>query len=153
MINLVRVDYRLLHGQVVYSWLKNKNVNHIIIADDHAAGDSFTQMALKLAKPSSCKLDIVKISDARKAYEKAGDKDFMFIVKGVSQLHQLLEIMPEIEEVNYGGIPQRENSKQVSKSIFLTPEEIELTKSIMENNIKIYVQQLPSSSIEKMNFN
>ena len=150
MINLVRVDYRLLHGQVVYSWLKNKPINHIIIADDKAATDSFAQMALKLAKPSNCKLDIVQIKDARQVYEKAGNKNFMFIVKGVSELYQLLQFIPEINEVNYGGVPQREGTKQVSKTIFLTPEEIELTKAMIDDNIKIYVQQLPSSPIEKM---
>ena len=34
MIKLVRVDHRLLHGQVIFSWTKQVGTNLIIVADD-----------------------------------------------------------------------------------------------------------------------
>ena len=34
MIKLVRVDHRLLHGQVIFSWTKQVGTNYIIVADD-----------------------------------------------------------------------------------------------------------------------
>ena len=34
MIKLVRVDHRLLHGQVIFSWTRQTAANHIIVADD-----------------------------------------------------------------------------------------------------------------------
>ena len=39
MIKLVRLDYRLLHGQVVFSWTQNVGAQRIIVVDDEAAAD------------------------------------------------------------------------------------------------------------------
>ena len=35
MIKLVRLDYRLLHGQVVFSWTQNVGAQRIIVVDDN----------------------------------------------------------------------------------------------------------------------
>ena len=39
MIKLVRLDYRLLHGQVVFSWTGHVGAQRIIVVDDDAAND------------------------------------------------------------------------------------------------------------------
>ncbi|HFL8350757.1 TPA: PTS sugar transporter subunit IIB, partial [Enterococcus faecium] len=51
MIKLVRVDHRLLHGQVIFSWTKQYDINHIIVADNKVPGDPMSVMALTIAKP------------------------------------------------------------------------------------------------------
>ena len=52
MIKLVRIDYRLLHGQVVFSWTKSQGINRIIVINNEAATDEFKKMSLNLAKPT-----------------------------------------------------------------------------------------------------
>ena len=54
MIKLVRVDHRLLHGQVIFSWTKQMSVNYIIIVDDKVPNDPISVMALSIAKPTDC---------------------------------------------------------------------------------------------------
>ena len=49
MIKLVRVDHRLLHGQVIFSWTRQTAANHIIVADDLVPNDPIGKMALSLA--------------------------------------------------------------------------------------------------------
>lgn len=39
MIKLVRIDHRLLHGQVVFSWTKSLGISRIIVVDDETAND------------------------------------------------------------------------------------------------------------------
>ena len=39
MIKLVRLDYRLLHGQVVFAWTGHTSAQRIIVVDDDAATD------------------------------------------------------------------------------------------------------------------
>ena len=58
MIKLVRIDYRLLHGQVVFSWTKSQGINRIIVINKEAATDEFKKMSLNLAKPTGVKLNI-----------------------------------------------------------------------------------------------
>lgn len=59
MIKLVRIDHRLLHGQVVFSGSKFFNINRIIVANDEAANDEFKKMSLNLSKPAGIKLTIL----------------------------------------------------------------------------------------------
>ncbi|MCP5699570.1 PTS sugar transporter subunit IIB, partial [Klebsiella pneumoniae] len=49
MIKLVRIDYRLLHGQVVFAWTRALDIDHIIVANAKAAADAFITMSLNLA--------------------------------------------------------------------------------------------------------
>ena len=52
MIKLVRLDYRLLHGQVVFSWTGHVGAQRIIVVDDDAANDEMKKSALLLSKPA-----------------------------------------------------------------------------------------------------
>ncbi|MDN6966936.1 PTS mannose/fructose/sorbose transporter subunit IIB, partial [Enterococcus faecium] len=51
MIKLVRVDHRLLHGQVIFSLTKQYDIIHIIVADNQVLGDPMSVMAMTIAKP------------------------------------------------------------------------------------------------------
>ena len=64
MIKLVRIDYRLLHGQVVFSWTKSQGINRIIVINNEAATDEFKKMSLNLAKPTGVKLNIFTVEEA-----------------------------------------------------------------------------------------
>ena len=57
MIKLVRLDYRLLHGQVVFAWTGHTSAQRIIVVDDDAATDSLKKSALSLSTavhPPAC---------------------------------------------------------------------------------------------------
>ena len=49
MIQLLRVDHRLLHGQVAFSWVKNLQSNCILIANDKVVNDEVYKTTLKLS--------------------------------------------------------------------------------------------------------
>ena len=52
MVELLRVDDRLLHGQVAYAWCKNLTVNLIVIANDEVTKDQAAKNAFALSKPA-----------------------------------------------------------------------------------------------------
>ena len=56
MITLLRVDHRLLHGQVAFSWTQYVGADCILIANDSVPGDELRKTTIKLAKPPSVKL-------------------------------------------------------------------------------------------------
>ncbi|SYG30260.1 putative PTS permease [Klebsiella pneumoniae] len=81
MITLLRVDHRLLHGQVAFSWTQYVGADCILIANDSVPGDELRKTTIKLAKPPSVKLVIKNINDSIEAI-KSGvtDKYNLFIV-------------------------------------------------------------------------
>lgn len=52
MIKLVRIDHRLLHGQVAFAWTKYLGTDCILIANDSVAQDELRMSALRLSKPA-----------------------------------------------------------------------------------------------------
>ena len=51
MILMLRVDHRLLHGQIAYSWTNYLNANCILIANDGIMKDELKKTAIYMAKP------------------------------------------------------------------------------------------------------
>ena len=50
MILKIRIDDRLLHGQVAYSWKSALGYDAIVIVSDSAAKDEMRKTALKLSR-------------------------------------------------------------------------------------------------------
>ena len=63
-ISVFRIDDRLIHGQVITAWIAYADAKTIIVADDKAAGDEFTQSLLKMATPDSIQLKIMRVEEA-----------------------------------------------------------------------------------------
>ena len=64
MIKFVRLDYRLLHGQVVFSWTGHVGAQRIIVVDDDAANDEMKKSALLLSKPAGVRVNIFTVDKA-----------------------------------------------------------------------------------------
>lgn len=81
MIKLFRIDHRLLHGQVAFSWTKSIGADCILVADDEATTNSLKMTTLRLAKPQGVKLVVKSIDDSIKALQSGvTDKYKLFIV-------------------------------------------------------------------------
>lgn len=70
MIKVVRIDHRLLHGQVIFAWTKSQGIERIIVIDNDAAGDDFKKMSLKLSKPADIKLSVFSVTQAKERMGK-----------------------------------------------------------------------------------
>ena len=58
MVELCRVDDRMLHGQVAVTWVNQVAPDAILIANDEAATNEMSKLAFKMAKPAGVKLAI-----------------------------------------------------------------------------------------------
>ena len=57
-IVLARVDNRLIHGQILESWVPYVRANYIVVVDDDVANDSFRRLLMTSVVPSTIKIDI-----------------------------------------------------------------------------------------------
>lgn len=153
MIKLTRIDYRLLHGQVVFSWTKSMGINRIIVVNDEAATDDFKKMSLNLAKPTGVKLNIFTVEEALSKMPKVETlkENIMLIFGNTKETLAFCEAYPKIKEINYGGIPKTGDAKQFGSAIFLNSEEQAEAKKLKEMDIKQYIQQIPTSKSEDLN--
>lgn len=146
MITLLRVDHRLLHGQVAFSWTQYVGADCILIANDNVPDDELRKTTIKLAKPPSVKLVIKNINDSIESI-KSGvtDKYNLFIVvESVNDAWRIASAVEEIKSINLGGIKAKEGSKNISKAINLLPTEIEQLQQLVGKGVEVEIRQVPN---------
>lgn len=148
MIKLVRIDYRLVHGQVAMAWTRNIGANVLVVADDKAATDEIIKMTLNLAKPSGVKMTIRTIDSAIELLNggKLESYNVFVIVGNTDSALKLAKNVPEIKSINVGGLPERENTKLITKAISVNEKDIENFKEIKGMGIELEVRQVPTES-------
>ena len=145
MIKAVRVDYRLLHGQVAVSWTSALGADCLLLVSDTVKNDKLRLNAIKLAKPSGVKVVIKNTEESIEAL-KSGvtDKYKLFIIcedLGIAQ--KIMEATGE-KSLNIGNTPFREGTKQYGKSANLTAEDEQVIKDMLNDGIDVYIQMVPA---------
>ena len=69
-IKMLRIDDRLIHGQVVTAWAKNIQAEKIWIVDDGVAKDDFIKGIMQMVSPSDRELIITGLDDMPSMSEK-----------------------------------------------------------------------------------
>ena len=152
MIKKLRVDYRLVHGQVAISWSRARGGDCILVANDEVAKDEMRQSMLRISKPQGIKLVIKSMEDSIKAI-KSGvtDKYKLFIVvNNVKDVERLTDAVPEINDVNLGVLPAVEGSRALSKAINVTADDTETLKHLLSKGIRMEIQQVPTETAVKV---
>ncbi|MFA1563063.1 PTS sugar transporter subunit IIB [Aliivibrio fischeri] len=144
MIKHLRIDHRLLHGQVVYSWLKSIECNALIIANDDAANDDTRSKLLMMSAPSNKKVLIRSVGAAEKILndERNIKTQFFVIVETLEDANYLAENVPSIKSINVGSIRKTENSEAVNNAVFLNSEHKSILRALAGKGIEIEARQI-----------
>lgn len=145
MIKMIRVDYRLLHGQVAVSWTSMLGADCLLLVSDTVLDDPLRLSSLKLAKPEGAKVVIKNLKDSIEALKSdVTDKYKLFIVcENIQLAKQVAEAM-DIKEINLGNTPYREDARQASKSIFLDTRDEEDIRQMLADGMDLFIQMVPS---------
>ena len=148
MIVLCRVDHRLLHGQVAFTWTQSVGSNCILIANDAVAKDDLRMTALRVSKPNGVKLVIKSVDDSLKALNSGVTDKYklMILCESIKDAARLVEGYDKIKSINLGGIKNKAGKKQISKAISVNEEEVEILKELNDKGIELEVRMIPDDS-------
>jgi mannose/fructose/N-acetylgalactosamine-specific phosphotransferase system component IIB len=146
MIKLTRIDDRLVHGQVSFTWVPSLGINCLIVANDKTACDDFQKMALTLARPPSAKLLILTIEESIAFLndDKSKNAKILLIVNSINDAFTLSEKVTEIQSINFGGIRAREGTRLISRAIAVSDADISLIKQMADKGIELEIRQVPN---------
>lgn len=148
MVELLRVDDRLLHGQVAYAWSKSIPLNLIVIANDAVAVDKARKATFALSKPAGVKLVISTVektvaflnSDKAKAYS------ILVLVDSMHDARVLAEGCADVAAVNLGGLREHGDSKRYTNAVCLTDADLDDIRAVMDAGKEVYAQQVPADT-------
>lgn len=144
MILLTRVDHRLLHGQVATSWVNGLGADCIFCVGDKVANDPVWKTTLKLGKPSGCKLVIKDMAHAIEAINSGVTDKYRMIIclQTIAEAKQLIDGCPRITSLNLGNTKDSPTTKQVSRQVFLEPDEVEIIKELGARGVEVEIRPL-----------
>ncbi|MGX4686470.1 PTS system mannose/fructose/N-acetylgalactosamine-transporter subunit IIB [Vagococcus sp. JNUCC 83] len=150
MIIGVRIDGRLIHGQVANLWTTKLNISRIMVVDNVVCDNAIEKSGLKLATPSGVKLSVLPVEKAA-ANILAGKYDsqrLLIVAKKPETLYELVEAGVPIEEINVGNMSQSDTTKSITKSINVDDNDINYFNKLNEKGVKLVAQMVPSDKAE-----
>ncbi|WP_286684119.1 PTS sugar transporter subunit IIB [Collinsella sp. UBA1693] len=145
MILNVRVDHRLLHGQVAFTWTTALGSDCILIANDSVVDDQIRKMTMKLAKPAGVKLVIKDVENSIAAIN-AGKTDkykLFIVVETIADAARLARACEQVTAINIGGTPPRESTRCIAKAVYVTPEEEILIRELAAEGTEVGIRMVP----------
>ena len=140
-IAMVRIDDRLIHGQVMTSWLNFLGANKIMVIDDGVAVDPLVKNILKSCIPTNIKLAVFTEDKAVERLKKgfAGDT-VIVLVKYPKTLYSLMQKGIVFDQINIGGMGVSGNREKFFRNISASPEEKQMLKEMIEAGSSISVR-------------
>lgn len=148
MIKLTRIDDRLLHGQVAFTWTPSLGVDCLLIANDKVAKDEFMKLTINLAKPAGTKLLIKSVTDAATFLndERSKALKVLVLINSLKDAETLASEVPEITSINFGGLRSKEGSKLISKAFAVDEADITTIKALLEKGLELEIRQVPTDN-------
>lgn len=160
MIEQLRVDDRLIHGQVALVWTKELGTPSIVVANDEADVNDVLKMTLKMATPSGKKLLVKNVEEAIQVFNdpRATNMKIFALTNCVKDALKIAQSCKGLKAVNVANVGRFDGSEDASKvrvsdSIVVNPNELAALKELTKIDIPVFQQVIPSdvkTPVEKL---
>lgn len=141
---IIRVDDRLIHGQVIEGWINYFKIPNIILVNNIIANDICKRIIYEGVMPLGSKLTICTIEEFKqnKPFLKFKRGNVLIIFSSIDDLYQVQNIPTEDMYINIGCIATGEHSIKVTDTVFLDLYQLKLLDEITKNH-NVYAHKLP----------
>ncbi|MDU5107303.1 PTS sugar transporter subunit IIB [Clostridium sp.] len=143
-LSLLRIDDRIIHGQVMMSWVKITKAKRIIIIDNKLVNDEFMKLIIEMAGPFGVDIDIYSEEDGFIELKKELLVSTIVLFKTPTVINNLINKGLEVNKINVGGMGMINGRKKLFRNISATEEEIEVFRNLTKKGIKVKIQIVPT---------
>ncbi len=144
----IRIDERLIHGQVATAWTQYLKPSRIMVIDAGAVKDEIQKMALKMACPTGVKLSVLSPKKAAENLQNGkyeGERIFI-VAKNPASLRQVYENGFAFTEVNVGNMSVRGECRKIAKTVNVNAEDTESFRYLADRGVKVTAQMVPTDA-------
>ena len=164
----VRIDDRLIHGQVTVGWRQHLRYAEIWVVDDLVLDDPYLQDALRLAAPVDVEVRVYRLEEAgtllasgviprlrgretssvrrQASVEVAHGCEVLLLVRSPEAALALVERGAPLAQVNVGNISPRLGSVRAFKNISLTRVQADALDALAGRGVQITFQLTPEDA-------
>ncbi|MBO0470366.1 PTS sugar transporter subunit IIB [Enterococcus sp. DIV0242_7C1] len=147
-IRLVRIDDRLIHGQVATVWTKSTNVERILVISDAVAHDTLRKALLVQAAPPGVKVNVITVE---KMIEIFGDERFeglkvMLLFTNPEDVQRVVKGNVVFDSVNIGGMSFTSGKRMISNAVAVDEQDIAAFKYLHDQGIELEIRKVVADS-------
>jgi mannose/fructose/N-acetylgalactosamine-specific phosphotransferase system component IIB len=152
-IALVRVDHRLVHGQVTMGWSRAVRADVLLVVSDRVAASALDTGLMEMAAPPGVRTLVWSVDQARAA---AGGGEWpsgraLLLIANPLDLERLVDAGLEVTEVNIGGVRSEGARHKLTKEVHATDDELAAWRQLAGRGIRLSVQWLPGQRRKALN--
>ena len=149
MIALVRVDNRLLHGQILEAWLPRLRASRVVVADDLAAASPLARQAMTLCLPDDLPVEVARVEAVDWDALAARTEAVLVLVRDVGDLARAAAagLTPKhAPRVNVGNVHFGPGRRPVTPSVFLSEGEVAALAGLAARGFDVELRTLPQDA-------
>jgi mannose/fructose/N-acetylgalactosamine-specific phosphotransferase system component IIB len=144
LISHIRIDSRLIHGQVVEAWLPMLKVDRVVVADDEASESPLMRAAMGLAVAPGIEVDISRLDDVPFARLEQDNVRTLLLLRDIPALMRARNRGLTVRHLNLGNIHHGPGRRPVSVSVYLTADELRQLRALDESGVELEVRGVPA---------
>lgn len=149
MIALVRVDNRLLHGQILETWIPRLGIDEVVVGDDEAAASDLARAAMCLCVPPDLPIRVLRVAEVPWAELARAKGKVLVLLRDVAALAaaRAAGLAPDLApRVNLGNVHFGPGRRPVTPSVFLAGPELETLRALGGAGFEIEARAIPSEA-------
>lgn len=144
-IVMVRIDDRLIHGQVVVGWCSKLKPDRLVVCDDEVAQSAWLREIYEDAAPDY-KTSICTIEETVRLFksETLRFEKVVLIVPSPNVVARLLERSLKFDKVIVGGMHHQVGKRKIADFIYVDEQDIKHFKTLVDKDIELVGKDVPN---------
>ena len=136
------IDERLIHGQILSSWIRKYRVELLVVLDDSLADDPFAQSVFTMAMSKDVDVLFMALQPGIRWLQEhmADQMRTMVLFRNLSSFHRAFHLGYTAEALNIGSMIAGPHRKRLTIDVFATAEEIQMMKELLISGVSIQMQ-------------
>ncbi len=145
-IAMLRIDDRLIHGQVIIGWCPCIQPDHIVLCNDEVARDPW-EREIYTDAASGYPISICTVEETVRLLqnEKLRDKKVLLVVDSPRVVVQLIKLGLRIDKVIVGGMHYQTGKRQITPFVYVDDEDIECFHFLKNHCVQLECKEAPGS--------
>ncbi len=144
----VRVDNRLIHGQIIETWLPFTKSRRIIVANDEVAADPLRQDIMQLAIPQDIDAAFVAVEKASAALPAMRPEDAMVLLASCCDAKRAFESGLPVQSLNIGNLHYGPGKRQVCDHVALSGDDEVCLRFFADQGVRLDFRCVPNEPVQ-----
>lgn len=152
-LSLVRIDDRLIHGQIVLGWARVIKPDRIVLANDRIVHSEWERKFYTSSVPPHIKVSFLSLDEtARELLNNLfGKESVILLFEGVEDVYTVVGKGVLFTEINIGGLHYKEDSRELLPYVYVSERDRDMLRELVKKGIKLLAQDIPGNAPKIIN--